>query len=647
MRGSPEEAQAAGPLPATRSDGFAGAWRAPTLIALVSVLLILALGELTRVRLPAQRQLPIQVERLLSDSDALPAGATGWVPVSLPDRAPSIADAPLQRAWYRLSFTGGSAPERLQALLLRRPVAALRIHVNGTLIGDSGVDRRPLPVYRSDLRYNLPPALWRPQGMEVLVLSVSRQGRAGLGEVLIADSAELAAYKSTRNWIDKAIPGHSVLISGVLAIAFAAFWLVRRREEAFGWLAAALVGRALFTQLGIQQTPWFDWPELYRCLIYFSLLAFIYCELEFSRVLLRLPGTRTERRVRLLFVLIAGLLLALSLAHSGSHVLVGALLAVPAALGVGAIVVRRLARHARAHPDSLEVRALLVLAGILLLVGLRDWLYDLHLLGPDGSGRFQHFLTPVAFAVFGGMLLRRHLAALDAAESLNRTLEARVADKTAELERTWQHIAAVERERARFEERDRLMRDMHDGVGGHLVQALAMADAGQPIERVREAVQYSLDDLRLLIDASDIHVERLNDVYARFRERVARRLATLGITLDWDFTRMPELPRLAPERTIQLLRILQELLTNTVKHAGARYIRIDCQLLTVTGAPAQLMLDVADDGRGFDPHRAAPGRGIDNLRQRARQLGGTLHLDARPGGGCHARVVIPLERDEV
>ncbi|MFO1496247.1 MAG: ATP-binding protein [Lysobacterales bacterium] len=643
MRESPEVGSAGAAL----RHALAGAWRVPGVIVLIAVLLTLALDAFTRVRLPAPQQLPIRVERLLSDAEQPPAGATGWVPVTLPDRAPLRAEAPLQRAWYRLSFAGGPAPARLQALLLRRPVAALRIHVDGTLIGDSGVDRRPLPIYRSDLRYNIPPALWRAEGVEVLVLSVSRQGQAGLGEVLIADSAELAAYKSARNWIDKTLPGHSVLISVVLAIAFAAFWLARRREAAFAWLAAALLLRALFTQLGIQQTPWFDWPELYRCLIYFSLLGFIYCELEFSRVLLPLPGVRRERQVRLLFGLIAALLLLLSLLHSSAYVLVGALLAVPAALVVGALIVWRLLRHARTQPPALELHALAILAGVMWLIGVRDWLYDLHLLGPDGSGRYLHYLTPVAFTVFGGMLLRRHLAALDAAELLNRTLEARVAAKSAELERTWQHIATVERERARFEERDRLMRDMHDGVGGHLVQALAMADAGQPIERVREAVQYSLDDLRLLIDASDIHVERLNDVYARFRERVARRLTTLGIRLDWDFTQMPELPRLAPERTIQLLRILQELLTNTVKHAGARCIRIDCQLLTVAGAPAQLMLDVADDGRGFDPGRAAPGRGLDNLRQRARLLGGTLHLTTRPGAGCHARLVMPLAADEV
>ncbi len=617
------------------------------LILLLTAVVLALLGSYARVALPQPHLRPASVERHAGPGAARPsADSPGWTAVTLPDRAPLRSGERDQRAWYRLRFEVGPAPVSLQALLLRRPLAALQIFVDGTEIGDSGVTRRPLPVYRSDLRYNLPPALWTPPVIEVWVLSVSRQGRAGLGDVLIGDSAALAAYKAERNWLDKTIPGHSVLISALLAIAFAAVWAARPRESAFGWLAAALAGRALFTQLGVQQTPWFDWPELYRCLIYLALMAFIYCELEFSRVLLRLPAPRAERRVRPAFALIAVTLLGLSLAGSTAHVLVGALVAVPAALAVGATVVLRFARHAREHPDSREVRWLLILAGVLLLVGTRDWLYDLKLVGPEGTGRFQHFLTPVAFAVFGGMLLRRHLAALDAAESMNRLLEARVAEKSAEIERNWQHIAGIERERARFEERDRLMRDMHDGVGGHLVQALAMADAGQPGERVREAVQTSLDDLRLLIDASDIHIERLNDALARFRERLARRLSTLGIGLDWDFTRMPELPRLTPERTVQVLRILQELLTNVVKHARATRVQVECQLLHAPGSPSRILLDLRDDGIGFDPAQAGGGRGRASLTQRAQALGGTLQVESTAGHGCHARLVFPVLPDE-
>jgi hypothetical protein len=168
--------------------------------------------------------------------------------------------------------------------------------------------------------------------------------------VLIGDSAALAIYKSERNWIEKTLPSYSVMVSTLLAVSFAAIWLARREERAFAWLAAALAGRAAFTQLGFQQAPWFDWPELYRCLIYLALLGFIYCELQFSRVLLQLPARTLERRVGRGFVLLAALLLLHSLS-GGRHVdVLGALVAVPAALLVGAASCGACAAM-RARPD--------------------------------------------------------------------------------------------------------------------------------------------------------------------------------------------------------------------------------------------------------------------------------------------------------
>lgn len=618
-------------------------------IATMTTILIALLNHYTRVQLPEPYVTARGVERIVVDTPQAPAADDPrWQPVQLPDRAPLVAANTTQRAWYRLRFQLGHRPQTLQALLLRRPVAALLIHVNGEELADSGVTRKPLPVYRSDLRYNLPPALWNDGELEVLVLSASQIGGAGLGQVLIADSNLLAEYKSTRNRIEKTAPFYSLLITAVLAVAFAAVWLARPREAAFGWLALALAGRAVFTGLGMQQTPSFDWPELYRCLIYLALLAFIYCELRFSRALLQQPAGNADRRIGAVLLAIAATVLVLSFVTAQGHAVFGALVAVPAALLTGAVVVYRFARHCGTHPQSQEVRWLLILAGILLLVGTRDWLYDLALVGPAGTGRYQHYVTPFAFAVFGAMLLRRHVNALETAEAMNRQLEAKVEEKTAEIARNWRHVAAIEGERARFEERDRLMRDMHDGVGGHLVQALAVLQNEPGGGRARESIQNGLDDLRLLIDASDIHAESLSDALARFRERFERRLAALGITLHWDFTAMPELPRLAPDRTVQVLRVLQELLTNVLKHAQARRVDIDCQALKAPDQdrPSHLLIDLRDDGVGFDESRASDGRGLPGLQQRARALGGQLTIDSRPGHGCRARLVFPVLHNE-
>ncbi|MCB1590746.1 MAG: ATP-binding protein, partial [Xanthomonadales bacterium] len=158
-----------------------------------------------------------------------------------------------------------------------------------------------------------------------------------------------------------------------------------------------------------------------------------------------------------------------------------------------------------------------------------------------------------------------------------------------------------------------------------------------------------LDDLRLLIDASDVHSEGLNDILARLRERLVRRLAALGITLEWDFTRSPMLPPLSPSKSIQILRILQEAVTNVIKHAQARHVVIASERLDdpATGQAARLLFEVADDGAGFDPANASDGRGLRNLRARIAELGGHAHLDSTPGGGCRLRFDVPMSEHTI
>jgi signal transduction histidine kinase len=131
-----------------------------------------------------------------------------------------------------------------------------------------------------------------------------------------------------------------------------------------------------------------------------------------------------------------------------------------------------------------------------------------------------------------------------------------------------------------------------------------------------------------------VQAESLNDVLARFRERAARGWRR-GHPSGVDFTRMPEL-RLAPERAVQVLRILQELLTNTLKHAQAQVVQVDLELLLPpAGQGTRHLLLMCADGLGFDASAALGGCGLASLRQRARALGGTLQIETRPGAGVH------------
>jgi signal transduction histidine kinase len=104
-------------------------------------------------------------------------------------------------------------------------------------------------------------------------------------------------------------------------------------------------------------------------------------------------------------------------------------------------------------------------------------------------------------------------------------------------------------------------------------------------------------------------------------------LDAAGIKLEWAVSPVPSLPWLNPTLSLHILRIVQEILTNILKHARAQTIR-----LTVTHDDTHISIAVEDDGVGFDVDRAAnSGRGLANLRQRATLLHATLQFESRPG----------------
>jgi len=95
---------------------------------------------------------------------------------------------------------------------------------------------------------------------------------------------------------------------------------------------------------------------------------------------------------------------------------------------------------------------------------------------------------------------------------------------------------------------------------------------------------------------------------------------------------------LSPGTALALYRIAQEALGNAAKHAAPT--RVDVRLQRIGG---DVVLTVADDGQGCEPERVADrGLGLVNMRERARQLGGTFELDSRPGRGTTVRVAVPF-----
>ncbi len=195
-------------------------------------------------------------------------------------------------------------------------------------------------------------------------------------------------------------------------------------------------------------------------------------------------------------------------------------------------------------------------------------------------------------------------------------------------------------ETARIEERLNISRELHDSVGHYLTSLglqleiagnVAGPDAQRPIERGRLLVRLLLAEVREA--ASDWRVERPEALPAAIRELCA---GALGKVVELNLS--SELPAASPGTSHALYRIVQEALTNSLRHSGARLFAVDLQ----AGASGGFELKIRDDGAGVA--QLVPGNGVRGMEDRVRELGGTMQIITAPGEGLSLHVSIPPVR---
>jgi signal transduction histidine kinase len=248
----------------------------------------------------------------------------------------------------------------------------------------------------------------------------------------------------------------------------------------------------------------------------------------------------------------------------------------------------------------------------------------------DTVGAFQYYAyhTLPLYLAIGWILTDRFVRSLNEYERLNFELEQRVAEKGRELERNYRRVQQMEQERAVIGERQRIMSDMHDGVGGQLISTLSLVEHGKTSpDEVAAALRECIDDLRLTIDSLEPTENDLLPVLGNLRYRLDRRLKAQGIDLNWQVREVPKLACLTPQNVLHVLRILQEAFTNVLKHAHASTVCVE----TGVDAPGRhAFIRIRDNGAGFAGDHT--GYGLGNMQRRAKIIGGDLEIQSSPVG---------------
>jgi len=188
-----------------------------------------------------------------------------------------------------------------------------------------------------------------------------------------------------------------------------------------------------------------------------------------------------------------------------------------------------------------------------------------------------------------------------------------------------------EREQLLLLERERLTREMHDGLGGQLVSVLSMVERGlsNPNE-VAEALRRAIDDIRIVIDSLDPDTTDLPTSLGKLRARLEPLLRRNGIELRWRVEDIPGLETIPPEAVLNVLRIIQGAVTSMLRHPNAESVELEITSSRVERG--QLHISIRDDGRGLPGNIHAGGGEITNMKSRADQLGGVLRFEGTKSG---------------
>lgn len=569
-----------------------------------------------------------------------PPDAAPGAPIALPhDWADAPSALPEQR-WYRMGFDDGGWS--LPAIYVERACTNLEVWVNGQRVGGGGSMVEPLTrncYFPQLIRFQRSLVQGAHNRLDIRVVGypqervAARQRAGGLSQVVIGEQEELAQRYDTRyfwNITLAQVIGICILLVGLVIAALG--WMRRQDRHNLYFGLALVLWSVLGTRLYVQHLPM---TVVASEILFTSLYGpFAYAVVQFLLHYVGQPRRWVRQVLAWQCVAIPVLLML-----APAHVLAAVASGVYAVLGcefVLAFVFFARQSWGCMRRDFWFMGANLVL--LLVLTGAEiaiqnGWLAlpKIHLI---------HFAMPAISFAMGVRLVRQFAAALSESERLNRELEQRVADNTAEIAHSYAQLSDLRADQAAAAERQRIASDLHDDLGAQLVTIAQASLYAGDISRVAELARQALTDMRLSVRGLTGEPTPLPHVLADWRSETVERLTLAGVTVLWNANDPPLHWMLPARMQVQLTRILREAVSNVIRHSGARRCWVDIRV-----ASDHLQLGVEDDGRGFDPTLASQGHGLGNMLRRSRVLGGSLEIVPRDGGGVCVRLGVPLGLD--
>jgi len=567
---------------------------------------------------------PVRIDRA-EMAPLLGNAASTWRVVQLPDSW-DHADSPRPpSATYRLHAFLDKPADESHAIYIPRVGNRVEIRLNGEILerfGDLDVanaDYSKLPLF-----VVTPVRLLRP-GENVIEIRVAaeRGHKGGLSRVWFGPESEIKLlYGERMLWLSTGslIVASACLVLGLLALSVA--W--RLGDRIYAWFGAAtLLWSARTVNVLIVQPPVpIVWWDAFINTAYGWYIALICL---FTLDVLGLRASLMRRGLGLFAIVTPFVALYASMYGAPRVWTAWSAMMLLVAGTIGAQVIASTLRRPRTEGVLLSLAALLGVG-----TGARDYLLYRSSAAAYGSFSVTRYVALAFMLAMAWILIDRFARAMRAEAEANRMLSRRVEEKERELAHNYEQLRRLERERVVADERQRIMQDMHDGLGSQLLSSLALVERGVLDQSgMAQLLREAIDDMRLAIDTLAPGRKGLLEALGNLRYRLEPRFRAAGTELRFEQHDLPDHIDVAPDVALQILRVLQEALTNALKHAHPTTVQVD---IAMRPDPPQFVLTIADDGPGFDVLSPGRGRGISGMRRRAQAIGASVDVTSGPGG---------------
>lgn len=587
---------------------------------------------LPRTIFPVPQTNAIQNVQYISDAADTPDTITNnnWQDIALPDSWYKKHHN-IEQIWYQKDIDlNESITTDIWAIYLPSVAHNAAVYINGIWIGQSGSFADPLSRHQNEpLLFRFSSELLHQGHNRINIrLKTSFHQQGFLDHFYFAPVTKVYNAYAVKHFIRVDLIEWLTVATYAMGLILLIFWIMRPQDSIYGLFALQLFFWATHNlNLIVNNIPVSTriWEAMNISTLGWTVVTMIFFNHRYIGVI----NKRVEK-IMLLFALLGSSLLFLTDLNIimvfgyriwDSFVMI---------FGIYAIYYLLSAYQRNRHPDTY----LMLLAGLPILVcGFHDILVINHLYEQRDGLIMQYSALPVAF-LFSWFLIRRFVQSLNHSEYLTASLKNQVLEKQQELQTQYDKSVLLEKQQVLAEERARMMRDIHDGIGGQLVIVLSLLQEHHSdiINNIREKIQHSLTDLRIVIDSLDPLLNDLPTLLGVMRMRLFEQLKAADINLEWAITEVPEIINTSPQHGLHIMRIVQEAITNSIKHAGTKEMKI---ATGVIHQQQQVFIDIIDYGNGMSLETntgSEQGRGIKNMYYRAQQLGATLAIDSSAKG---------------